>query len=109
MKRGLRFSFLSLLAFSFSLQAAISVRFASESKLDKSQQAEVINQIKIQCPFLVKKDIVANSYKETLKGDEIQTRFTVQIPQSDDGDTDLTVIWNKGKVVITSDGDYCRK
>lgn len=89
--------------------AGISVSFPKKTTLADKDQKLIIDQIKVQCPFLVKQDIMANPYSEKVENEKTTLSFTVQIPRSDEGDLDLKVVLEKGKVTVTSDGDYCQK
>ena len=69
-----------------------------------------IAEIKKQCPFLVQSDIVATPTSEKEKDGVITLIHNVQVPHSEDGETELTITIGKDKkIVIKSDTDYCRK
>ncbi len=94
----------------FSAMAGISVGFTKKSKLDKKTQDLVVSEIKKQCPFLVQSDIVATPTSEVEKKGVITLKHNVQVPYSEDGETELTItIDAKKKITIKSDTDYCRK
>lgn len=104
-----KLAMLSALAFSLSAYASIKMSFPKDSKLTKAEQEQVIEELKKQCPYITREDMIANSYSEVEKDGVLIYKFTVQIPRGEDGDFDLTITWDKGVVKIESEGDYCLK
>ncbi len=88
---------------------AMKISFPKASKLSSEEQGKVVEEIKKQCPFITREEMIANSYSEVEKDGILTYKFTVQIPRGEDGDFDLVVVWDKGKVTVSSEGDYCQK